>query len=287
MAPIWLITATSNGLGLRLALRVLKAGHHVIGTVRDPARSAEAVKAIEDAGGKIIQLDVTEPQESIHNKMKEAEAIYGHIDILVNNAGYCLLGPLALFTEREAKLQIQTNFFGPLFVIQGIVPGMQKRRSGIIVNVSSVAGIEGAPSSGMYAASKFSLEGMSDSLGKELAEFDISVLLVEPGAFRTNFLHGNAVNERGVTDEWKDTVAHKALLRYDTVAGKQAGDPDKAVDLIYEVVTGEGKAGALKGKISRLILGKDAVTRVSGKIEKLSNDLEACKEFALSTDIVE
>jgi NAD(P)-dependent dehydrogenase (short-subunit alcohol dehydrogenase family) len=185
------------------------------------------------------------------------------------------------------KAQIQTNLFGPLFAIQAILPGMRARRSGTIVNVSSVAGVDGAPSSGIYAASKHSLEGLSGSLAKEVQEFGISVLLVEPGAFRTNFLHGNAVNERGVTDDWKDTLAHKALQRYETVAGKQAGDPNKGVEYIFEVVTGEGKAGALKGKISRLVLGQDAFARITSKLENVSQDLEACREIAHSTNIDE
>jgi NAD(P)-dependent dehydrogenase (short-subunit alcohol dehydrogenase family) len=287
MAPVWLITGASNGLGHLLVLRALKAGHRVVGSVRSKAKSAEAVQAIEAAGGKVIELDMTEAQESVIQKLKDAEAIYGQVDYLVNMAGYCLLGPLELFTEREIKVQIQTNLFGPLFAIQAILPGMRARRSGTIINVSSVAGISGAPSSGMYAASKHSLEGMTDALAKEVEEFGISVLLVEPGAFRTNFLHGNAFNERGVTDEWKDTVAHKAVQRYETVAGKQAGDPEKAIEHIFEVITGEGKSGALKGKVSRLILGPDAVTRVSGKLEKLSHDLEACREIAMSTNIEE
>ncbi|KAI9172630.1 Oxidoreductase claN [Paramyrothecium foliicola] len=287
MAPVWLITGASNGFGLLLSLRVLKAGHKVVGTVRSRTRAADAVKSIEEAGGSVIELDLTEPQESIHKKVSEAEAIYGQVDYLINNAGYCLLGPVELFTEREVKQQIQTNLFGPLFTIQAILPGMRKRRAGTIVNVSSVAGIDGAPSSGMYAASKHSLEGLSDGLAKEVAEFGISVLLIEPGAFRTNFLHGNATNERGVTEDWKDTVAHKALQRYDTVKGKQAGDPNKAVEYIFEVVTGEGKAGALKGKISRLILGPDAVTRVTGKLERVKHDLDACRDIATSTNIEE
>jgi NAD(P)-dependent dehydrogenase (short-subunit alcohol dehydrogenase family) len=288
MAPVWLITGASSGLGLLLTLRVLKAGHKVVGTVRSRTRSADAVKSIEDAGGSVVELDLTEPQETVHQKIKEAEAVHGQVDYLVNNAGYCLLGPVELFTEREVKRQFQTNVFGPMFTIQAVLPGMRARRSGTIVNVSSVAGIDGACTSGIYAASKHSLEGMSDGLAKEVAEFGISVMLVEPGAFRTNFLHGNEFNERGLTEDWKGTTAETSLKRYETVAGKQAGDPSKAAEAIFQAVAGgEGQAGALKGNITRLILGKDAVKRVADKLERVKKDLDSCMDVATSTDFDE
>ncbi|KAI0845091.1 NAD(P)-binding protein [Daldinia vernicosa] len=284
-SPVWLITGASNGLGLSFSLRALKAGHKVIGAMRNPTRAAEAVKAIESRGGKVVQIDMTESQASIHEKVKAAEKIYGKIDILVNNAGYSLLGPLSEFTEREVNTQIQTNFFGPIYAIQAVLPGMRSRKSGTIVNISSIAGQDALPTCSLYAGSKFALEGLSESLAREVAEWGIDVLIVEPGAFRTNFLKALVANEKGLPEHEKDTPVGKAMQRFHEVAGTQRGDPDKLADRVFEVVTGEGEAGALKGKILRLPLGKDCLTRLDAKIAKLKSDVDASRAIAETTDL--
>ncbi|KAF7552053.1 hypothetical protein G7Z17_g4579 [Cylindrodendrum hubeiense] len=242
-APVWLITGTSNGLGLLLSLRVLAAGHKVIGTVRDMERSAEAVRSIEQAGGYVIQLDMTESQENIIQKVQAAEKKIGNIDFLVNNAGYSLLGPIEFFTEKQAETQIRTNLFGPLYAIQAVLPGMRARQSGTIINISSVAGQDGQPSCGLYAASKFSLEGLSEALAKEMKEFGISVLIVEPGAFRTNFLNASIINVDSIDKGYEGTAVDGVVKKFEAFDGKQPGDPHKAVNAIFEVATGEGAAG--------------------------------------------
>ncbi|KAK4238039.1 hypothetical protein C8A03DRAFT_33996 [Achaetomium macrosporum] len=287
MPTVWFITGASNGFGLLLSLRALKAGHNVIATMRNKTKAAQAAKSIEDAGGKVLELDLTEPQASIAKKVQDAEAIYGKIDVLVNNAGYSLLGPIELFTEKEANLQIQTNLFGPLYTIQAALPGMRARRSGTIVNVSSVAGQDGLPTCGLYAASKFALEGLSESLSREVAEFGISVLIVEPGGFRTNFLAAMVVNEKGLgkNNEYQGTQVHKTMKMFEDYNGKQQGDPEKAAERILGAVTGEGQGGQVKGKVLRLPLGKDAFDRITKKVDKVKKDLETTQSVACSTDI--
>ncbi|KAM0418567.1 hypothetical protein ACHAPT_012466 [Fusarium lateritium] len=283
-APVWFITGSSNGFGLLLSLRALEAGHRVIAAVRDPVRSAEAVRSIEGAGGRVVQLDMIESKASITKKIREAEDIFGRIDYLVNNAGYSVLGVIELFTEAEAEQQIQTNFFGPFYAVQAVLLGMRARGSGTIVNVSSVAGQDGNPSCGLYAASKFGLEGFSEALSKEVKEFGIEVLLVEPGAFRTNFL-GASIKSGTSSSAYAGTAADQALSKFSAATGKQPGDPRKAVNIMFEVITGEGEAGHLKGKILRLPLGRDAFTRIQNKIQLVQRDIDASIGVGTDTNL--
>lgn len=170
-----------------------------------------------------------------------------------------------------------------MYAIQAVLPGMRSRRTGTIVNISSVAGQDALPTSGLYAASKFALEGLSESLSREEAEFGINVLIVEPGAFRTNFLRSFVVAERGV-GEGTGSALGPAMEHWGRFEGKQPGDPEKGVDAIFQVVTGEGEAGGLRGKVLRLPLGKDSVARIVTKTDRLRQDVEATKEVAFSTD---
>ncbi|EAU32766.1 hypothetical protein ATEG_07382 [Aspergillus terreus NIH2624] len=283
MALIWLITGASSGLGYYLALHALAAGHKVIASVRSKTKSADAVQTIESHGGKVIELDVCKGS-TIPDAAKQAESFYGHIDVLVNNAGYSLLGAVEDMRDDENYLQFETNFFGPLRLIRALLPSMRTRGGGTIVNVSSIAGQDGLPSCGLYAASKFALEGLSESLARELAPFNISVLVVEPGAFRTNFLTAAVKNETGLSEAYRGTPVDAVLGKFDSMQGTQVGDPVKGVARVFEVVTGEGQAGSLKGKILRLPLGSDCVARIEAKLQSLSHDLGAAREAALSTD---
>ncbi|KAL9051726.1 MAG: hypothetical protein Q9162_005828 [Coniocarpon cinnabarinum] len=272
-SPVWFITGVSNGMGQLLALRVLKAGHRVVGTVRNPQRAAEATHQITSAGGKVITLDLEEPRESIFEKVQAAEKIYGHIDYLVNNAAYSLLGPLESFNQSEIEKQFQANVYGPLFVIQAALPTMRKRRSGLIVNFSSVAGQNTNPGIGAYGATKAALEAMSEALSKELVDFGISVLIIEPGIFRTNFFGAIQTPAAGVPESYNGTAADKAVSHMQEMSGKQPGDPAKAVEKIYEIVSGEGTTGKLKGKVLRFAIGQDALDRIDGKMTKLADDM--------------
>lgn len=337
METVWFVTGVSSGLGTEIALKALEAGQHVVGTVRNHSKAADKVAAIEKKGGNIMELDVTNA-EACFAVFKKAESMYGHIDVLVNNAGYSLLGAvedlgyvtlvlpfqdlwnllalihhkldLASLTaalvsrDEEAKTQMETNFFGPHRLIRAALPGFRARKNGAIVNITSVAGIDGLPSCGLYAASKFALEGMpcslkppllihltdklgsffiglSESLARETEPFNVNVLIVEPGAFRTNFLSGIALPSKPHTEDYKTVKA--VLDKFDTMAGRQKGDPTKAAARIYEAVSGQGLAGDLKGRVLRMPLGEDCIERYEVKIKTMKEDLEAVRTVAMST----
>ncbi|KAL5003006.1 hypothetical protein BDV10DRAFT_190941 [Aspergillus recurvatus] len=285
MSPIWFITGVSSGFGLDLALLALSSGHKVIGTVRNTSKSSAAVAAIKAKGGQVLELDVTKA-DIVPGIVEKANALYGGIDILVNNAGYSLLGAVENMTDDEAKLQLETNFFGPLRLIRALLPTLRSRKNGnaTIVNVSSIAGQDALPTCGLYAASKFALEGLSEALAREVAPFNISVLIVEPGAFRTNFLSAVQKTETPLSEPYKGGPVDIVLSKFEAARGKQRGDPGKAVKRVFEVVTGSGEAGALKGKILRLPLGPDCVERIEGKMARLQSDLDAARGIAMGTD---
>ncbi|KAI1505125.1 putative short-chain dehydrogenase [Biscogniauxia marginata] len=283
-SPVWFITGASNGIGLILSLRVLQAKHRVVSAVRSKTKSAGAVKKIEAAGGRVIELDLTEPKDSITKKVKEI----GQIDYLINNAGYSIFGALEQMTEKETLQQIQTNLFGPVFVIQAALEGMRTRRSGLIVNVSSIAAKDPLPSSALYAASKAGLEAVTESLANEVAPFGIKTLIVNPGAFRTNFLAPGAklTPSEPLPEDYRDTVVGRALAAFEDADGKQKGDPAKAAERIFEAVTGAPgtPGGKLTGKVLRVVLGEDALRRMRKNSAKFVEDYTLNEEVALSTD---
>ncbi|XWW95379.1 hypothetical protein V2A60_003337 [Cordyceps javanica] len=280
-SQVWFITGVSSGFGLLLALRALASGQRVIGTVRSTAKSTDAVRQITSAGGRVVELDMTDSQAQILAKVKDAENIYGQIDVLVNNAGYSILGAIEQFSEEETELQFRTNVYGPLFTTQGVLPGMRARRRGCIVNMSSGAGQDAGATRGLYGASKFALEGLSEALSAEVAEFGVTVLLVEPGMFRTNFFHALQTPRAPLPEAYRGgagagagatTAVGRTMDMFDRLTGTQRGDPQKAADRIYEVVAGEerlsagaGAGGPLLGRVLRLPLGMDAIDRVEAK----------------------
>ncbi|KAK5997660.1 Oxidoreductase claN [Cladobotryum mycophilum] len=281
-SPVWFITGASNGLGLALALRVLRAGHQVIGSVRNKTRAAAAVEQIEKAGGSVIEMDMTESKDSITRKVQAV----GRIDYLINNAGYSILAACEDITDKDATLQMNTNFFGPLYTLQAALPGMRTQKSGTIVNVSSVAARDPLAACSLYAASKAALEAASESLAKEVAPHNIRVLIVEPGNFRTNFVSAlaDASPEPASVPAHYDDPVGIVMRKFLTVHGKQIGDPEKAVERIFEAATGEGLAGHLSGNVLRLVLGKDALGRIKVHNDKFLHELSLQEETATSTD---
>jgi NAD(P)-dependent dehydrogenase (short-subunit alcohol dehydrogenase family) len=269
---IWFITGVSRGFGKALAEAVLARGEVVVGTTRRGAA------AIAGPTGRLhlLPLELTDAP-AIRSTVERAQALYGRLDVIVNNAGYGLLGPVEEAGEAEIAHLFEVDFHGPRRIIQAALPLLRRQRSGHIVNITSIAGLAPGPGSGFYAAAKFALEGLSQSLAQELAPLGIRLTLVEPGAFRTEFLSDDSIRCSGVTiDDYRGTagatVSHLAEL-----AGHQAGDPAKAAAAVIEAV--DAPVPPL-----HLVLGPDAFRRVQDKLARFHADLERWQALSLGTD---
>ncbi|KAK4904186.1 hypothetical protein LTR49_026310 [Elasticomyces elasticus] len=270
----WLVTGASAGLGAQIALAALGAGHSVIAAARDVSKARSTYPKIEDLGGSWLELDVTSIEtENIIAKAAKEE----RVNVIVNNAGYALEGPLEALSLDQIRREFDTNVFGAFAVMKGCIPTSRERRNGTIVNISSTAGICPLPSLSAYAASKFALEGMSEALYAELAPFDIRVLLVEPGAYRTDFITALQSNE--IMAPYVGTAADNVSRKFRAMHGKQGGDPAKAAIAIVEAVTSEGKGKDVKGHL-RLVLGKDAVARVLARTEQFAQNVEGLRHIS-------
>ncbi|KAJ5157690.1 short-chain dehydrogenase/reductase SDR [Penicillium canariense] len=278
----WLVTGASSGLGTAIAEVALRAGNRVIATARNPAKAAKENPQIEELGGTWLELDVTntETPKRVEEAIRQSG---GAIDVVVNNAGYSLLGSIEDMSEAEIENQFSTNVFGPVRVLKGVLPFLRAQRSGTIVNVSSIAGVDGLPSCAMYAGSKFALEGMSESLSRELAPFGIRVIIVEPGQFRTNFLSAFVEPAAGLNPDYVGTPLEASLNLFRTHGGKQRGDPLKAAQRVLEVVTSTG-LGASMENLLRLPLGPDCYQRFQAKADAVQENLAQAKEIAHSTN---
>jgi NAD(P)-dependent dehydrogenase (short-subunit alcohol dehydrogenase family) len=269
-----MITGCSTGLGRELARSVLARGWNAVVTARDPAAVADIVAANADTG-LAVRLDVTDNAQ-IAEAVRQAEARFGAVDVLVNNAGYGYRGAIEEASEAEIRTLFDTNFFGLVAVTQAVLPGMRARKSGYIINISSVGGRMAAPGSGFYSASKFAVEGMSDALRKELKPLGIGVMVVEPSGFRTDFA-GRSLRQSARTIEAYAQTAGLRRKENLTNDGRQAGDPVRAADAIIKAVEAEKPP-------FRLALGRSAVERIGAEMDAQRRDLETWADVAIDAD---
>ncbi|MDT5152935.1 MAG: hypothetical protein QOI01_4668 [Mycobacterium sp.] len=270
----WLITGCSTGLGRALAEAAIAAGHNVVATARDATKVADLADTAPDRV-LAVALDVTVPQQ-VTSAVREAEKRFGVIDVLVNNAGYGYRAAVEEGDDADVRALFETHFFGTVATIKAILPGMRARRSGAIVNVSSI-GVQLTPlGSGYYSAAKSAVEGLSGSLHGELAPLGISVTVVEPGAFRTDFA-GRSLTQSAVTiADYADT-AGKRRKEHDTAHGTQAGDPFRAADAIINAVEADEPP-------SFLLLGTDALTNYRRIADERSAEITKWEKLTASTD---
>jgi NAD(P)-dependent dehydrogenase (short-subunit alcohol dehydrogenase family) len=186
-------------------------------------------------------------------------------------------------SEEEIHSQFNVNLYGAMRTIKAVLPLMRAQKSGTIVNISSIAALDGLPSCGLYASSKFALEGFSEALSREVGGFGIRVLIVEPGAFRTTFLSGFSTPAAGLNPAYKGTPLDEVLQKFTSMDQKQPGDPVKASEIIYDVVTGTG-VGEGKTNFLRLPLGPDCYQRSDNKIQQLKDNLDAFREVGMTTN---
>lgn len=274
IAKTFLITGVSSGFGRALAETALRDGHAVVGTVRNSG-DKEKFEALGEAARGAI-LDVTDTAR-IAPVVAEIERDFGAIDVLVNNAGYGHEGILEESSIDELRRQFEVNVFGAVAMIQAVLPFMRQRRAGRILNITSMGGIITFPGLSYYHGSKFALEGISETLGKEVKDLGIRVTAVEPGGFRTDWAGRSMVRaERSIADY--DSVIEPVRERRKALSGWQVGDPMKAAQAMLKVALSDDPP-------AHLLLGSDAVRLVDEKIASLQADFAAWKSVSLSTDV--
>ena len=272
--PVWLITGCSTGLGRALAERVLAHGHRCVATARTVSQVEDLVAAHPDTG-LALALDVTDAAAR-DRAVSAAEARFGRIDVLVNNAGTGYNAGIEEGEEPVVRAMFETNVFALAAMMRRVLPGMRERRRGHIVNISSVAGMIGNPGSGYYCATKFAVEGMSQSLASEAAHLGIRVTIVEPGPFRTDFQGRSMTIPKRALPDYAETVgARREQLR--ASSGRQPGDPDRAASAIIAAV--ESSDPPL-----HLLLGRNGLERVRATLAKRLELFDRWEAVTLSTD---
>ena len=271
-SKVWFITGTSSGFGKAIAEEALLRGDRVVATARDPRVLGDLVARAPDRV-HAVRLDVTRPAE-IESAVASALARFGAIDVLVNNAGFSIVGAVEETSEADLRATMEPMFFGAVNITRALLPHMRARKSGTIVQITSVGGIITAPGFGAYCAAKHALEAISESLAKEVAPFGVRVLVVEPGAFRTA-LFGAAFRAMPAREVYASAVGPMRAYAAQS-AGTQAGDPVKAAKAIADAVA----AGAPS---LRLPLGADAVASIREKLAHVAADVDRTESVARAT----
>ncbi|MFD3500335.1 oxidoreductase [Streptomyces sp. NPDC058678] len=272
--PVWFITGCSTGLGHALATTALERGHRVAATARDPRTLARLAAGHGDRA-LTLALDVTRPDQ-VTEAVERTEAEFGRIDVLVNNAGYGYLAAVEEGEDEEIRALFDTNVFGLVETTRAVLPGMRVRRAGHIVNVSSLGGLAAFGATGYYHATKFAVEGLSESLAAEVAALGIRVTIVEPAAFRTNWSGPSMRQSATVIDDYADTAGAR---RAGTLAtyGRQPGDPLRAAAAVVDAV--ESAEPPL-----RLLLGKAAYDIATARLDTLRDSFDTWRDVTLGAD---
>ncbi len=268
----WLITGIGRGLGKALTQAALARGDTVIGTVRDAPPEFDA----RPGTLHVLPLELTDP-EAVGAAVELAARLAGRLDVVVNNAGYGLLGAIEEATDDEVARLFAVNVFAPFRLIRATLPHLRAQRSGHIVNITSIAGRAPMASSGLYAAAKSAMEGLSQSLAQEVAPFGIKVTAVAPGGFRTDFLSAHSVRRSGGIARIYDGTVGKALAHLDDIAGRQIGDPARGAEAIIAAV--DAPAPPL-----HLLLGSDALARTREKLDATIDEIDAWEVVTRGTD---
>jgi NAD(P)-dependent dehydrogenase (short-subunit alcohol dehydrogenase family) len=268
----WLITGASSGFGHAIAEAALARGDAVLAT----ARSTVGLKDLATAGAAVAALDVT---DAAQRDAAVASAIerFGRIDVLVNNAGRTQVGAVEETTDEELRALFDLHLFGPAALTRAVLPHMRRQGGGAIVQMSSVGGQVTAPGFGAYCATKFALEGLTETLRDEVAPFGIHTLIVEPGAFRTGLFRPGAAYQSAEMPEYADTVGPtRAYVRDND--GTQPGDPAKAAQAILAALDAEEPP-------LRLVLGADAIGNIERRLRAVADELDAWRSLGEATAV--
>jgi len=269
---VWLITGAGRGLGVDIAKAALAAGHAVVATGRYPAKVSAAIGEPDDL--LAVKLDVTDPADA-EAVVTAAVDRFGRIDVLVNNAGNFNAGFFEELSPEEFRAQIETTFFGPINVTRAALPVMRAQRSGLVVTISSTAGLEGGEFTSAYAASKFAVEGWMESLVPEVAPFGIRTMLVEPGFFRTELLTPESTKYAASSIEDYAERTEQTVTAWKGMNGRQGGDPAKLADALVYL------AGQEEPPL-RFAAGADAVAAFERRAENLLAQANAYRHLSSS-----
>ncbi|MCZ8379957.1 oxidoreductase [Mycobacterium sp. CPCC 205372] len=270
-SQVWMVTGCSTGFGRSLAEHLLDRGQKVVATARDVSSVAD----LADRGNALIlPLDVVN-REQCSEVVEAAVRHFGTIDVLVNNAGIGYFGAIEETDDKIARLLFDVNFFGTANAIHAILPVMRTQRSGTIINLTSIGGLSGFAAVGYYSASKFAVEGLSESLRIEVAPLGLNVMVVEPSGFRTNWAASSNEVENPIEDY--DQTAGQARRAYHQSVGNQAGDPARAAAAIFSAATSAQPP-------QRLLLGNEAVDVALAKAATLQSDIAAWEHVSRAAD---
>lgn len=276
-APVWFITGCTTGFGRELAQQVLQKGWRAVVTGRGKDRMADIVKGREDQA-LLLELDVTKADQ-IEAAVKAALDRFGQVDVLVNNAGYGYQTTIEESDDQAIRDQFEVNVFGLFAMTKAVLPSMRARRSGHVINISSVAGFIGFPGSAFYAASKHAVEGFTDSLRAEGAPLGIKATAIEPGPFRTDWAGRSLKQDRSRIADYAET-AESRMGQISSYSGKQPGDPARAAAAIIAV-------GQMQDPPRHLVLGKQGFEGVTRSLRARLEEIERQKAEALAADFPE
>lgn len=275
MSKTWLITGCSEGgIGAGIAKAVLKRGYNVAVTARSLSKIENIIKDYPDTALGIV-LDVTD-ESSIKEAVRKTLDKFGTIDVLVNNAGYAYRSSIEEAEENGMMTMYNTNLFGPLHLIQEVLPIMRDHKSGAIINISSIAAVRTGAASGFYASSKAALELLSQGLAAEVKPLGIKVMIVEPGSFRTHFYDSSLKGSKMTIDAYKDTAWTRSVENTHN-AQNQPGDPDKCGDVLIDVIENENPP-------FRFLFGSDAVKIVKTSLQERIQEIENWEQQSIKTD---
>ena len=269
---VWFVTGAGRGMGVDIVKSALAAGHAVVATGRNPEAVAKALG--EENELLVTKLDVTRAEDA-PTAVAAAVERFGRIDVLVNNAGNFYAGFFEELPPEDFRAQVETNLFGPINVTRAVLPAMRARRAGLIVTMSSLAGITGQPFVSAYAASKFGLEGWMESLAPEIAPFGIRTMLVEPGFFRTELLTEESTKYPTPSIEDYVKTTRSTVTAWKAMNGQQGGDPAKLAHGLVQL------AGGAEPPL-RWAAGADAVDAVEQKARLLVAQADAHRELSTS-----
>ncbi|MNZ35753.1 3-oxoacyl-[acyl-carrier-protein] reductase FabG [compost metagenome] len=275
MNKTWFVTGASRGIGAEIAKAALEAGANVVATGRDLAQ-LEVLYARYGDRVLPLQLDVTDEGQAAA-VVEEAVRHFGRVDVVVNNAGYGQLGPFEENDTEAAGRQFATNVFGIFHVCRAVLPVMRRQRAGHIFNVSSIAGLAGMGGAALYCSAKFAVEGFSEALVQEVAQFGIRVTIVEPGAFRTDFLDGTSAVLGGKGLEDYAEFSRKIRASSETNNHRQKGDPAKLGAVLVRLAAEESPP-------LRYLAGSDALQVVTGKLAAVAREIEQWRDWSVLTD---